>query len=138
MRSFKLLYVLIVVFMVSCSSDDDSSKEICGNPVIINENLFLQESPSDFMIQNAQISNDCIVITIVSNGCDMATWQADLLNDGIQTASIPPKRLLRLKFVNLEDCEAAYIKTYMFYLGSENETVIYSLQGWDGELVHNP
>lgn len=124
--------------MASCSSDDDSPKDFCGDPVIINEDLFLQESPNDFMIQNAQISDDCIFVTIVTNGCDMATWQADLVTDGIQTTGIPPGRSLRLKFTNLEDCDAAFIKTYKFYLGNEDETVIYSLQDWEGELVHNP
>nr|WP_321222201.1 hypothetical protein [uncultured Psychroserpens sp.] len=138
MRNHNLLYIIFLFIFVSCNSDDDKIMFACGDNIIVNENLFSQESPNDFSIQNAQISEDCIFITIVSNGCDMETWVADLVTDGLETTSIPPGRLLSLKFTNLEDCEAAFIKTYQFYLGNETQTVIYALEGWDGELVHNP
>ncbi|WP_299337189.1 hypothetical protein [uncultured Psychroserpens sp.] len=132
-----LVYLILSLLLFSCNSDDDTAEEVCGDSIIIDATLFQLDSPSNFDIIDAEITDDCIAITIFASGCDMSTWQADLVTDGLQTDSTPPYRLLRLNFSSQEPCEAGFLKTYQFYLGNETQTVIYSLEDWDEQLIHN-
>ena len=133
----RYFFFVLVVSMMSCDSDEEKKPDVCGDSIVVNEDLFSQESPNEFQLLNAEIIDDCIAITIGSNLCDGSTWQADLVTDGIETTAIPPSRLIRFNFTNLEDCEAFEMRTYQFYLGDEDQTVIYSLEDWEGELIYN-
>ena len=133
----KLLGVVILVLLCSCNSDDDTNNKECGDAIIINEQLFLQDSPGNFVILNAQIIENCISIEIGASGCDANSWGTILVTDGMETASIPPARLLSFKLTNLEDCLAYFTRVYSFDLGIDEQTVIYSLEGWPDELIYN-
>lgn len=135
-----LLCLLLVFVLWSCNSDDDNdSNNECGDQMIFDEELFNQESPSSFSIQNAEIDDDCLMVTLSASGCDGSSWEADLVTDGLETTSVPPSRSIRVDFTNIEVCTAVITRTFQFYLGSNNnETAIYWLEGWDGgALIHN-
>ncbi|RYH75599.1 hypothetical protein EVU94_01170 [Flavobacteriaceae bacterium 144Ye] len=135
-----LLCLLLVFVLWSCNSDDDNdSNNECGDQMIFDEELFNQESPSSFSIQNAEIDGDCLMVTLSASGCDGSSWEADLVTDGLETTSVPPSRSIRVDFTNIEVCTAVITRTFQFYLGSNNnETAIYWLEGWDGgALIHN-
>ena len=133
----RLFCIVFLVLITSCSTNNGDDKDVCGDEVIIDEQLFLQDSPSDFVISYAEIVNNCISIEIQSSGCDAHTWQTDLITDGLETNSIPPARLLRLKLTNNEVCAAWITMVFNFDLGNENQQVVYSLEGWTEELIFN-
>lgn len=136
----KYMSFVFLLLLLGCNSDDDNgSNDECGDQMIFDEELFNQESPSSFSIQNAEIDGDCLMVTLSASGCDGSSWEADLVSDGLETTSVPPSRSIRVDFTNIEACTAVITRTFQFYLGSNNnETAIYWLEGWDGgALIHN-
>lgn len=131
------LFFLISMVLLSCHKDNDDNRKPCGDSVVVNETLFQQDSESNFTILDAYISGDCLTVKIGASGCDPVNWQIVLVTDGLETTSIPPSRLLRLKLTTNEACEAYFTPEYSFDLGVENQTVIYSLEGWPEYLIHN-
>ena len=82
--------------------------------------------------------NNCLTITLTSSGCDGNSWTASLIDSGLQTASIPPQRHVRLSLTNNETCLAVFERIYTFDINSgDTETVIYNIEGWNIPIVIN-
>lgn len=145
MRIFTKLIVVGVVFfslLVSCDEEEDICNCYlpCGDAVIVNANLYGQDPSSMFSVIEAEITGDCLFLTVSSSGCDGNNWGADLFSTEPQVASVVTADV-RMDLINQEACLAVISKDFMFDLqllqvAGENSVLI-NLDGWDETLVYN-
>ena len=55
-------------------------------------------------------------MTITASGCDGSTWKARLVDKSVLACSDPAQGLAKINFENLEACQAAISKTFIFDL----------------------
>ncbi|MGY5849549.1 hypothetical protein [Salegentibacter sp. F14] len=120
MKQIKILMVILFL-ITSCNKNDDETIE-CAEPencekcIIIDNALYHQTSTDNYTIQNVSINQDCLEIQFGSSGCDGNSWEIDLIDlDGISETAVP-QRDLKLKLINIEDCEAYITRTISFNL----------------------
>jgi hypothetical protein len=140
MKNSKLVVFSLcaLLVLVSCQSDDNSSVSECDFNVIIDGDLFELPSPSPYTVVNAEISDDCLEITIGSSGCDGNSWEVDLISNYPITNDFTIGADLSLKLVNLELCEAYITSAYSFNLSEisdDNLNAVFNLEGWNGALL---
>ncbi len=125
--------------MYSCDTETTIIEEPCdGDSIIVDQTIYDATDTSNYTITGVSVLNNCLTITLTSGGCDGNSWEVSLIDSGIQTASIPPMRNLRLSLISNEICLAIAQQSYTFDIGSnESETVIYSLEGWNSPIIIN-
>ena len=119
----KQIGFLIILFflIVSCDKNDDNSIECsdsgdCDKCIIINRDLYNETSTNNYTIQTIKVSQDCLEIEYASSGCDGNSWEIDLVDLGAISETAIPQRDLKLKLINIEDCEAFITRTISFNL----------------------
>lgn len=138
MKLHKLMVLFFFGLLLSCNSDDDNNNDsVCDYVVVIDQQLYEEASPSAYTITNAEINDDCLVITIGASGCDGGSWQTTLVSDLPVEAGGTGGSALSLKLTNLEVCEAYLTRTFSFDLSiisDENINTVFGLEGWEGTL----
>jgi len=138
MKVFKLLigYVIILLCflnMTQCNeddliiSDDLSLILVCDEPVIIDDDIYNEDTSDYFVIESAIIEDDCLTIMISASGCDSNSWDFDLIASTLIGESIPLQRFVKLIFTNPEACLAYFTKEVSFDLSTiqvENENQV--------------
>jgi len=115
-------FLLIIFFLIiSCDKNDDNPIECsslgnCDRCVIINRDLYNQTNTNNFTIQTIKVNQDCLEIEFGSSGCDGNSWVIDLVDLGAISETAVPQRDLKLKLINIEECEAFITKTISFNL----------------------
>lgn len=108
----KITFVLAITFcfLNTQCEEDDIVNDTCGNITIVDASLFDTANSEGLSIINAAIEDDCLNLDVGAGGCDGSTWEFYLIDSEVVTKSIPPQRVLKIDFKDLEDCEA-YIRT---------------------------
>jgi hypothetical protein len=135
----KKLLFLILILLYSCNTETTIIEEPCdGDSIIVDQTMFDATDTSNYTITGVSLLNNCLTITLTSSGCDGNSWTASLIDSGLQTASIPPQRHVRLSLTNNETCLAIFERSYTFDINSGHpETVIYNIEGWNIPIVIN-
>lgn len=113
---------LMIFLIISCNKNDDDNLIACepsikcDKCILIDRDLYLQTNTDGYTITNIQIDQDCLEIEFASSGCDGSSWEIDLVDLGAISETAVPQRDLKLKLINLEDCEAYITKTISFDL----------------------
>ncbi|WP_344788348.1 hypothetical protein [Postechiella marina] len=114
-RLFFVLVVSLAFFNMTCE-EDDVVKVNCDNTVVVSENDFNNLESANFIIIDAEIEGDCLLLKIGASGCDGSTWQYNLVDSGAIAESLPEQRYLKFQLINEEMCEAYFNKTVSFNL----------------------
>lgn len=136
MRTIVLCGFCLLLLLLSCSNDDNSNTS-CEFNTIIDGDRYSEPSPSSYTIENAQIVNTCLEITIGASGCDASTWEAVLISDFPLEGSGIGGSNLSVKLTNLEICLAYFLRSYSFDLSEihgNNSSTVFELEGWEGSL----
>ncbi len=115
-------YLIMIIFLIiSCDKNDDnpvkcSESGNCDKCIIINNDLYNLTNTDNYTIQNITVNQDCLEIEFGSSGCDGNSWEIDLVDlDGISETAVP-QRDLKLRLINIEECEAFITRTISFNL----------------------
>ncbi|MFT7114296.1 MAG: hypothetical protein ACI8P7_001081 [Candidatus Azotimanducaceae bacterium] len=114
----KALIVLAISLLVFACKKDNNEVEMsnCNTSVILDSNLYNTANDSNFTIENALISGDCLYVEYYSSGCSGDTWEMSLYDAERIIASFPPSRIIRLSLINTELCQAVFKKVISFDL----------------------
>ncbi len=128
------------VFFIACDDDSSGLVPVCGDFANVSTDLYDSATFEGIGIENASISEDCLLITVSGSGCDGSTWETTLYDSGAIAESFPVQRFLKLNLINGEFCDAVFLKDYEFdirTLRAQNEnTIILNLEGWEGSLLY--
>lgn len=134
----KKILFLILILLYSCNTETAIIDDPCGDSIIVDQTIFDNTDTSNYTITEVSLLNNCLTIVLTSSGCDGNSWDTSLFDSGIQTASIPPQRNLRLALINNEACSALIERSYTFNINSnDSETIIYNLEGWNNPIIIN-
>lgn len=115
-------FIIILFFLIlGCDKNDDNTIQCsdsgnCDKCVIINRDLYNQTNTDNYTIQTIKVNQDCLEIEFASSGCDGNSWEIDLVDSGGIAETAVPQRDLKLKLINIEECEAFITKTISFDL----------------------
>ncbi|EHQ02139.1 hypothetical protein [Gillisia limnaea] len=115
-------YLIIIIFLIiSCDKNDDNPVECsesgnCDKCIIINSDLYNLTNTDNYTIQNITVNQDCLEIEFGSSGCDGNSWEIDLVDLGGISETAVPQRDLKLRLINIEECEAFITRTISFNL----------------------
>ena len=136
------MMLLLCLTSTQCEDDDCCGPDpvSCEKQVVIDDEIYGQESPALAVISAATIEGDCLIISFGASGCDGASWVYDVVFSTAVAESLPVQRAARFNLVNEEDCDAFLTQETSFDLSvfqqfNENPILI-NLEGWDGELLY--
>lgn len=135
---FSLL--LIVLFALGCSSDDDCiNQSDCDYQVIVDEQQYANVAISPLTIISLELIDDCLTINFGASGCDGNTWNPQLIDAGIILESLPPQRNLKFAIHNLELCDAYITKEISFDVSNlqvDNSSVLLNITNEDESILY--
>jgi len=113
--------IMIIILIISCDKNDDNPVECsesgnCDKCIIINNDLYNLTNTDNYTIQNITVNQDCLEIKFGSSGCDGNSWEIDLVDLGGISETAVPQRDLKLRLINIEECEAFITRTISFNL----------------------
>ncbi len=115
-------YLIMTIFLIiSCDKNDDNPVECsesgnCDKCILINNDLYNLTNTDNYTIQNITVNQDCLEIEFGSSGCDGNSWEIDLVDLGAISETAVPQRDLKLRLINIEECEAFITRTISFNL----------------------
>ncbi len=141
MKDGIVIFSWIFFLVFSCSSDQDppDGDSDCEDVAVVSENRWRGASMEGYVIEDAVIEGDCLLITLAASGCNGESWRAALLDSGAIAESLPPQRSIRIDFINPEACLAFFRRTYSFDLRplrTSSPSVFLRLDGWEGDLLY--
>lgn len=146
MKKFIFPILFLTLLLLSCNKKDDpATSALCDEFVIINNNMFKNRPDDDgtgrngFEITSAEITDDCLVIGILSGGCTGSTIKMDLVDAGRVSETTIPQRDLKLFIDNTELCNAIVGKTMSFDLTPlkiQKKEIWLNLEKWDAQLIY--
>ncbi|WP_163514761.1 hypothetical protein [Gelidibacter japonicus] len=146
MKKFIFPILILTSFLLSCNKKDDpATSALCDEFVIINNYMFKNRPDDDgtgrngFEITSAEITDDCLVIGILSGGCTGSTIKMDLVDAGRVSETTIPQRDLKLFIDNTELCNAIVGKTMSFDLTPlriQKKEIWLNLEKWDAQLIY--
>lgn len=146
MKKFIFPILILTSLQLSCNKKDDpATSALCDEFVIINNNMFKNRPDDDgtgrngFEITSAEITDDCLVIGILSGGCTGSTIKMDLVDAGRVSETTIPQRDLKLFIDNTELCNAIVGKTMSFDLTPlriQKKEIWLNLEKWDAQLIY--
>jgi len=143
MQSIKKIFFIIPLALCFMNMQCDAGEiehlnEICDETTIINQDLYDILNSANFTFVDAEITDDCLNVTIGASGCDGNTWGFSLVDSGAITESSPEQRYLKFQLVNDEACLAFFERTVSFDLRSlqingSNEIILH-IEGLESSL----
>ncbi len=134
--------LLLVVTLLACESDDNSPprSEICDVLIEVNDSRFNSADDSNYTIENASITGDCLTVQLQSGGCDGSDWEIRLFASSAINESQPPQQSATIVLENDELCDAIVIREFTIELTPlqipNGRSLILRLSGWDGRLEY--
>ena len=141
MRTTILLFIIYCfAACTSCDENETDNNFYCDYSSTIDANLYENTTTENVSITEAEILNDCILLTFSSSGCDGNSWQVQLIADDGVLESSPPQRNLKFKLVNDEACLAIISKSNSFDISNlqvEGATSVYlNIEGLEDSLLY--
>lgn len=111
--------VFALVLNTKCNDDTIAlPANNCDAGIIINEAVFENSTSNYYNSINAEIIDDCLLITVTASGCSGESWEMSLIDSGNIAESSPPQRHLKFILINNESCLAIVGKTQSFDLSA--------------------
>jgi len=145
MTHFKLHTILfLLLFNTACgdkeeSNDNDGAAGLCDASAIIDINQYDEATAEELEISKLEIDQDCLNITLTSNGCDGSSWIVKLITDGSVAESLPPQRFMKIDFKNNEECDAVVSSVFSFdisKLKTDSPSVRLNFVGLDPSILY--
>jgi hypothetical protein len=140
----KILFLSAISFCflnTQCEDDIVVYDSICDYLITVSATKYNNLESDDFIFVNAEIDEDCLVISIGASGCDGASWEFELLDSGAVAESLPEQRYLKLKLLNNEDCLAYFERAVSFDLNPiqirGSNKIILHIDGLDESLEYS-
>ncbi len=140
LKHYSLILSFLLVIISSCTINDSSGEEVCGDFAIESELNYNSTSSSFYTIKDVSASGNCLTITISASGCSGDRWQAELYFSEQTPESSPIQRFSKLSLITNEACLAVFEKSFTFNIGnmrSENDPFALKLDGWDNQIIIN-
>ncbi|MBA6157340.1 hypothetical protein H3Z83_12555 [Tenacibaculum sp. S7007] len=123
---------------MSCNKED-SNIITCDKEPIINNQLLINSTNDNLVINKIELVNDCLKINFSSAGCNDDSMEVELISSSIMESK-PPQRRLRLFLNNNENCEALITKEISFNISNLKSTnneqeVILNIDGYSNNPV---
>ncbi len=151
MRKLDICFRFLVLFMsglllFSCSDDKNPAPVSTCGPYAKSDAIKFDEainSSSQYALDTAWISGQCISVVIESNCCGTTdNWEVELYDGDALAESFPPQRFLALDFFNRDFCEAICVDTFSFdlaFIESESyDTIMLNLHQFHQRLIWAP
>ena len=143
MRTPKIIAIcccFMLLFMNTQCDDDEIQDSPCDQMVVVDSGFFNSAVSSEFNFQNAEITNNCLKVTVSSSGCDGSSWSMVLVDSGSVAESLPEQRFLKFVFTNNETCLAAITQERSFDLSNiqvegSNE-IILNIEGFPESITY--
>lgn len=107
-----IIWIIVMTFF-SCDKNVTDTPDINARTIIDTE---LYNELSGVNVIDAEIIGDVLKVTIGASGCDGSTWEARLVSAGGVIKTNPPKREVKIEFINKELCAAVLTKVFIFDL----------------------
>lgn len=114
MKTLKLIFGLIIITFISCDNDNDIQPANCDQDVLIRADLYKNAPDDKVSINKAELTGNCLKISIAASGCSGKSWEIKLVDSGVILYSNPPQRNLRVSLKNDEACTAFVGKEMTF------------------------
>ncbi|WP_299106382.1 hypothetical protein [uncultured Winogradskyella sp.] len=113
-KLFMFSLICLLFLNTQCEDENTFTEMSCGLEIEIDTTAY--EDAESQTIDEAIIDGDCVIITILSSGCDSANWVMTLIDSEAVAESLPPQRYLKLSLFNNEVCLAFLSKQEYFDL----------------------
>ncbi|WP_418602788.1 hypothetical protein [Hwangdonia sp.] len=119
--------------------NDDLYNGACDFVTIVDKSEYDNLESANFKLSNAEITGDCLTVTVSASGCSTDNWGFNLVDSGAIAESSPEQRYLKFQLINNEVCLAYFEKTISFNLkplqidNSVNEVILH-IEGLESSL----
>lgn len=110
---YRFIVICVVLAALSCDRNEINPPDV-NAPTIVDTELY--NELSGLYVYDAEIIGDVLKVTIGASGCDGSTWEARLISAGGVIKTNPPKREVKIEFINKEICAAVLAKEFVFDL----------------------
>ncbi len=133
--------LLLAVALLACESDDNGPRsEICDVLAEVNGNRFNSADDTNYTVESASITGDCLSVQLQSGGCDGSEWEIRFFASDAIDESLPPQQSATIVLDNDEPCDAIVTREFTIELTplqlSSESSLIIRLTGWDGMLEY--
>ena len=133
--------LLLAVTLVACESDDNGPRsEICDILAEVNGSRFDSADDTNYTIESASITGDCLTVELQSGGCDGSEWEIRFFASDAVNESLPPQQSATIVLDNDEPCDAIVNREFTIELTPlqipNESSLIIRLSGWDGILEY--
>jgi len=139
----KLLFILTLIHILSCNSEDDNStiENNCDfTSEIILEEDFNAISTSNYAITEVELNDDCLEITFSASGCGTDLWEENLYSTDASYNVFPLQRDVKIELINEELCLAVFQKTVSFDLTpfqiDGQSDLPLNITGWNEQITY--
>jgi hypothetical protein len=117
MKKLYLLYTLsLLIFVFSCSKDNETNNPECGKPIIIDKSQYMNiDAINAAYIDSLSIEGNCLTAIIGYSGCNDG-HDMDLITAGEVAESFPVMIALKFRDNEPQACQAFFIQKYTFDL----------------------
>jgi len=139
----KLLFILTLIHILSCNSEDDNST-IENNCDFTSEVIFEEDfnaiSTSNYGIIDVVLNGDCLEITFSSSGCGTDLWEESLYSSDVFYNVFPLLRDVKMELINNEECLAVFQKMVSFDLTpfqiDGQSDLPLNINGWNEQITY--
>lgn len=134
----------LLLMNTTCDEDApfyDDQSDICDLKTIVNKSLYDNVDTTGYNLVEAEIVDDCLLITIGASGCSGNSWEYRLVDSGAVAESSPEQRFLKFELSNSEACQAFFQKTVSFDLRplkiSGSQEIILNLENSNNPFTYS-
>lgn len=129
-----------MLFMNTQCDEDDVQSSPCDQMVVIDNGFYNAANSDEYSLQNAEIIDNCLSLSISASGCDGSSWSMVLVDSGAVAESSPEQRFLKFVFTNNEECLAVLSQERSFDLSNlqvegSNE-ILLNIEGFPDSLSY--
>lgn len=143
MRTPKIIGIcccFVMLFMNTQCDEDDVQSSPCDQMVVIDNGFYNAANSDEYSLQNAEIIDNCLSLSISASGCDGSSWSMVLVDSGAVAESSPEQRFLKFVFTNNEECLAVLSQERSFDLSNlqvegSNE-ILLNIEGFPDSLSY--
>ena len=138
----KLLFILTLMHILSCNSEDDNStiENNCDfTSEIILEEDFNAINTSNYAIIEVELNGDCLEMRFGASGCGTDLWEENLYSTDAFYNVFLLQRDVKIELIN-DECLAVFQKTVSFDLTpfqiEGQSDLSLNITGWNEQITY--
>jgi hypothetical protein len=138
----KLLFILTLIHILSCNSEDDNStiENNCDfTSEIILEEDFNAINTSNYAIIEVELNGDCLEMRFGASGCGTDLWEENLYSTDAFYNVFLLQRDVKIELIN-DECLAVFQKTVSFDLTpfqiDGQSDLPLNITGWNEQITY--